>query len=69
MVVFILFGSTAFSLVCRGLNSDRFMFDVLANLPGGKTGFLVVSIAVVFILGFFEIALLLYHCLHLLPKN
>lgn len=56
MVVFILFGSTAFSLVCRGLNSDRFMFDVLANLPGGKTGFLVVSMAVVFILGFFEIA-------------
>lgn len=60
MVVFILFGSTAFSLVCRGLNSDRFMFDVLANLPGGKTGFLVVSIAVVFILGFFEIALSLF---------
>ncbi|MEH2168619.1 MAG: TRAP transporter large permease subunit [Nostoc sp.] len=53
MVVFILFGSTAFSLVFRGLNGDRFMFDVLANLPGGKTGFLVVSMAVVFILGFF----------------
>ncbi|MHC5730833.1 MAG: TRAP transporter large permease subunit, partial [Nostoc sp.] len=53
MVVFILFGSTAFSLVFRGLNGDRFMFDVLATLPGGKTGFLVVSMAVVFILGFF----------------
>ncbi|MDZ7995882.1 MAG: TRAP transporter large permease subunit [Nostoc sp. EfeVER01] len=53
MVVFILFGSTAFSLVFRGLNGDRFMFDVLANLPGGKTGFLIVSMAVVFILGFF----------------
>ncbi|MFS0513833.1 TRAP transporter large permease subunit [Nostoc sp. UIC 10607] len=53
MVVFILFGSTAFSLVFRGLNGDRFMFDVLANLPGGKTGFLVISMAVVFILGFF----------------
>ncbi|MEA5624677.1 TRAP transporter large permease subunit [Nostoc sp. UHCC 0251] len=53
MVVFILFGSTAFSLVFRGLNGDRFMFDVLANLPGGKIGFLVVSMAVVFILGFF----------------
>ncbi len=53
MVVFILFGSTAFSLVFRGLNGDRFMFDVLANLPGGTTGFLVVSMAVVFILGFF----------------
>ncbi|MBD6619404.1 TRAP transporter large permease subunit [Komarekiella sp. 'clone 1'] len=53
MVIFILFGSTAFSLVFRGLNGDQFMFDVLANLPGGKTGFLVVSMAVVFILGFF----------------
>lgn len=53
MVIFILFGSTAFSLVFRGLNGDQFMFDVLANLPGGKTGFLVVSMLVVFILGFF----------------
>ncbi|NDJ22403.1 TRAP transporter large permease subunit [Nostoc sp. B(2019)] len=53
MVIFILFGSTAFSLVFRGLNGDQFMFDVLANLPGGKTGFLVVSMLVIFILGFF----------------
>ncbi|ALF52321.1 C4-dicarboxylate ABC transporter [Nostoc piscinale CENA21] len=53
MVIFILFGSTAFSLVFRGLNGDQFMFDVLANLPGGKVGFLAVSMIVVFILGFF----------------
>ena len=53
MVVFILFGSTAFSLVFQGLNGDRFMFDVLANLPGSTIGFLVASMAVVFILGFF----------------
>ncbi|MCL1467389.1 TRAP transporter large permease [Argonema galeatum] len=53
MVIFILIGSTAFSLVFRGLNGDRFMFDVLSNLPGGKVGFLFVSMAVVFILGFF----------------
>jgi tripartite ATP-independent transporter DctM subunit len=53
MVIFILFGSTAFSLVFRGLNGDRFMFDVLSNLPGAEVGFLVVSMAVVFILGFF----------------
>lgn len=53
MVIFILFGSTAFSLVFRGLNGDRFMFDVLANLPGAEVGFLVVSMTVVFILGFF----------------
>ena len=53
MVMFILLGSTAFSLVFRGLNGDRFMFDVLANLPGGRTGFLLVSMLVVFLLGFF----------------
>jgi tripartite ATP-independent transporter DctM subunit len=53
MVVMILIGSTAFSLVFRGLNGDRFMFDVLSNLPGGTVGFLVVSMLVVFLLGFF----------------
>ena len=53
MVVFILIGSTAFSLVFRGLNGDQFMFDVLANLPGGKIGFLFVSMTTVFLLGFF----------------
>jgi len=53
MVMFILIGSTAFSLVFRGLNGDRFMEDMLINLPGGQTGFLVVSMAVVFLLGFF----------------
>ncbi|MFN6568887.1 TRAP transporter large permease subunit [Dendronalium sp. ChiSLP03b] len=53
MVIFILFGSTAFSLVFRGLNGDRFMLDILSNLPGGQAGFLFVSMAVVFILGFF----------------
>jgi len=53
MVIFILLGSTAFSLVFRGLNGDQFMFDVLSNLPGGKVGFLIVSMAAVFFLGFF----------------
>ncbi len=53
MVMFILIGSTAFSLVFRGLNGDSFMEDMLINLPGGQTGFLVVSMAVVFLLGFF----------------
>ncbi|KZL48744.1 C4-dicarboxylate ABC transporter [Nodularia spumigena CENA596] len=53
MVLFILLGSTAFSLVFRGVNGDQFMFDVLANLPGGTVGFLIVSMATVFILGFF----------------
>ncbi|MDB9376172.1 TRAP transporter large permease [Nodularia sphaerocarpa] len=53
MVLFILLGSTAFSLVFRGVNGDQFMFDVLANLPGGKIGFLIVSMTTVFLLGFF----------------
>ena len=53
MVVFILFGSTLFSLVFRGLEGDRFMFEVLSNLPGGTIGFLCVSMLTVFILGFF----------------
>ncbi|HHP7230466.1 MAG TPA: TRAP transporter large permease subunit [Xenococcaceae cyanobacterium] len=53
MVIFILLGSTAFSLVFRGLHGDRFMFDLLANLPGGKIGFLLVNMLVIFLLGFF----------------
>jgi len=53
MVMFILIGSTAFSLVFRGLHGDRFMFDLLANLPGGKVGFLLVNMATIFFLGFF----------------
>ncbi|MBT9312187.1 TRAP transporter large permease [Leptothoe kymatousa] len=53
MVIFILLGSTAFSLVFRGLRGDSFIFDVLTNLPGGTFGFLVVSMLTVFFLGFF----------------
>ena len=29
------------------------MFDLLANLPGGKVGFLLVNMATIFFLGFF----------------
>jgi tripartite ATP-independent transporter DctM subunit len=53
MVMFILLGSTAFSLVFRGLHGDRFMFELLSNLPGGTVGFILVSMLTVFILGFF----------------
>ncbi|MEO1393525.1 MAG: TRAP transporter large permease subunit [Cyanobacteria bacterium J06634_5] len=53
MVIFILLGSTAFSLVFRGLRGDRFIFNALTNLPGGEIGFLLVSMATIFILGFF----------------
>ena len=53
MVIFILLGSTAFSLVFRGLRGDRFISDVLINLPGGQLSFLAVSMLTIFILGFF----------------
>ncbi len=53
MVLFILIGSTAFSLVFRGLSGDKFVFDIMANLPGGLWGFILVSMLIVFFLGFF----------------
>jgi tripartite ATP-independent transporter DctM subunit len=53
MVIFILFGSTAFALVFNGLGGGRLMFDLLANVPGGYWGFLAVSMLTVFFLGFF----------------
>ncbi len=53
MVMFILLGSTAFSLVFRGLGGDRFMEDVLTSIPGGVIGFLLVNMLVIFFLGFF----------------
>ena len=53
MVIFILLGSTAFSLVFRGLRGDRFISTALTNLPGGDVGFLLVSMLTIFLLGFF----------------
>lgn len=53
MVVFILIGSKAFSLVFRGLGGERLVREWFSNLPGGAIGFLVISMAIVFILGFF----------------
>ena len=53
MVMFILLGSTAFSLVFRGLGGDRFMENFLTNIPGGAIGFLLVNMLVIFFLGFF----------------
>ena len=51
MVMFILLGSTAFSLVFRGLGGDRFMEEILTNIPGGAIGFLLVNMLVIFFLG------------------
>jgi tripartite ATP-independent transporter DctM subunit len=53
MVFLILIGATAFGLVFRGMGGDRLVLDVMTNLPGGESGFLVVSILLIFLLGFF----------------
>lgn len=53
MVMAILMGSTAFSLVFRGVGGDQLISDLLINLPGGRVGFLVFSMLIIFLLGFF----------------
>ncbi|WP_320675790.1 TRAP transporter large permease subunit [Prochlorococcus sp. MIT 1300] len=53
MVMGILLGSTAFSLVFRGIEGDDLIAELLLNLPGGKLGFIAFSMLIIFILGFF----------------
>lgn len=53
MVLMILIGSRAFSLVFRGFNGDLWIEDLLTNLPGGEIGFLLLANLAIFILGFF----------------
>jgi tripartite ATP-independent transporter DctM subunit len=53
MVMFLLVGSTAFSLIFRGLGGDFWVEGLLTNLPGGVIGFLVVANLAIFLLGFF----------------
>jgi tripartite ATP-independent transporter DctM subunit len=52
-VIFILIGSTVFSLVFRGLNGDLWVEHLLTGLPGGELGFLIVVNLLVFVLAFF----------------
>lgn len=52
-VIFILIGSTVFSLVFRGVNGDLWIEGLFASLPGGALGFLVVVNLLVFVLAFF----------------
>ncbi|MFA9215650.1 MAG: TRAP transporter large permease subunit [Sphingomonadaceae bacterium] len=52
-VVWILIGSTVFSLVFRGVNGDLWVEHLLASLPGGSTGFLIVVNLMFFVLAFF----------------
>ena len=53
MVFLILIGATAFGLVFRGMGGDRLVFDVMTNLPGGAWGFILISMLLIFLLGFF----------------
>jgi len=53
MVMFILLGSTAFSLVFRGFDGDQLIADLLLRLPGESVGFLIISMATILVLGFF----------------
>ena len=63
MVMYLLVGSTLFTLVFRGLYGDLWIEDILTNLPGGQLGLLIVANISIFILGFFldffEIAFIL----------
>ena len=52
-VMFILVGSTVFTLVFRGVNGDLWVEHLLTSLPGGQVGFLVVVNLLVFVLAFF----------------
>lgn len=53
MVFLILIGATAFGLVFRGLGGDNLVQDIMTNLPGEQTGFLLVAMVLIFLLGFF----------------
>jgi tripartite ATP-independent transporter DctM subunit len=52
-VVFILVGSTVFSLTFRGVNGDLWIEHLLTSLPGGQIGFLIVVNVLTFLLAFF----------------
>jgi len=52
-VMFILVGSTVFSLVFRGVDGDLWVERLLIGLPGGALGFLIVVNILIFLLAFF----------------
>ncbi len=62
-VLFILIGSSVFSLVFRGVNGDLWVEHLLTSLPGGEVGFLIVVnilfFGLAFFLDFFELAFIL----------
>jgi GntP family gluconate:H+ symporter len=52
-VVFILIGSTVFSLVFQGVDGPRWVEHLLSSLPGGQLGFLIAVNILIFVLAFF----------------
>jgi GntP family gluconate:H+ symporter len=52
-VVFILIGSTVFSLSFQGVDGPKWVEHLLTSLPGGQLGFLIVVNLLVFVLAFF----------------
>jgi GntP family gluconate:H+ symporter len=52
-VVFILIGSTCFSLVFQGVDGPKWVEHLLGDLPGGQLGFLIVTNVLIFVLAFF----------------
>ena len=53
MVVFILIGSTCFSVVFLGFDGNKWLEDMLLSLPGGVWGFLIFINLFIFFLAFF----------------
>ena len=53
MVVFILIGSTVFSLVFQGMDGGTWIEHLLTGLPGGAIGFLIFVNIFIFVLAFF----------------
>jgi tripartite ATP-independent transporter DctM subunit len=53
MVIFILIGSTCFSVVFQGVDGGHWVEELFSNLPGGWIGFLVAVNLFVFFLAFF----------------
>jgi TRAP-type mannitol/chloroaromatic compound transport system permease large subunit len=62
-VLFVLVGSTIFSLTFQGIDGPKWVEHLFDQLPGGQLGFLIVVNVLIFILGcfidFFEIAFIL----------
>jgi TRAP-type mannitol/chloroaromatic compound transport system permease large subunit len=73
MVIFILIGSTCFSVVFQGVNGGPWLEHMLTSLPGGIWGFLIaVNLFVFFIaffLDFFEIVFIIVPLLAPIAKT